>query len=259
MTVAQQPDPGAGLVDERGCGLPMGDVDVVRLDVGVDREFPVDRYVTATGADEVEPAGEIAELGEVLGHREHPLAERRSVRIEVDEHERPPRLATDVRQGETRRVEVAEVAGIRIPRQGAVEAVHPTVVRAREPTPGLPRRLQDERRTPVLARVEERPHPAVVLTDQDDRAGHAVEAYEVARLGQLVQMRDVQPRPAEDVLTLELVDALIAVALRRYQRQHREPVRIVAPGGLPPRLGQDRLDHRRAHSASPRGPLGAAV
>ena len=237
----------------------MGDVDVVRLDVRVDRELPVDRYVTAAGTDQVEPPGEIAELGEVLRHREHPLAERRGVRIEVDEHERPPRLATDVRKGEARRVEVAEVAGIRIPRQRAVEAVHPTVVRAREPTPGLSRRLQDERRTSVLARVEERPHPAVVLTDQDDRAGHAVEAHEVARLRQLVQMRDVQPGPPEDVLTLQLVDALIAVALRRYQRQHREPVRIAGAGRLPPRLGQDRLDHRRAHSASPRDPLERAV
>ena len=66
---------------------------------------------------EVEPPGEIAELGEVLRHREHPLGERRGVRIEVDEHERPPRLAADVRQGEARRVEVAEVAGIRIARQ----------------------------------------------------------------------------------------------------------------------------------------------
>ena len=175
--------------------------------------------------------------------------------VEVDEDERTPRLAPDVGQGEARRVEVGEVTGVRVAGQRAVEAVDPAVVRAGEAAAGVAGRLQDERRAPVLARVEERPHTPVVLADQDHRTGHRVEAQEVARLRQLVEVGREQPRAPEDVLALQVVDGVVAVALRRHQGQDREPLRILGARRFPARLVQDRLDHRRAHNIPFESPL----
>ena len=196
---------------------------------------------------EVEASGQPGELAEVVAHRAEELRQRPGRVVEVDEDQRPPRLAPDGAQREAVAVQLREVVRLRVADERAVEVVHPGVVRARQPTAGVAARLLHELGAPVLARVVEGADLVVGPSEEDHRLGDLVDEPEVAGRGQLVEVGDHEPGVAEHRRLLDPSEVGIGVAGRRHARERREVLRVRAASGLVQSLALDRVDALGAH------------
>ncbi len=185
---------------------------MVELGEGVDEELPVAPDVGPVLVDLGHLAERVAldagsEIAEVVAHR------RGVVRVEVDEDEALPHLGLHGDQAVVGLVEVEELALLLHEGQRALEVVAPAVVLAGELTAGAARLfpgevVPHELVAAMAADVVEAPDAALLVAHDDHRGAGAGQLLgEVAAgAGELLDPPDVQPRPGEDGLPLELVE-----------------------------------------------------
>ena len=195
MSVGEEEDAGRRLVEDDGGAGPVDRVDVVGLDVGVDRELPVPVDLDRSAADEVHRADAVAapDLVVQLAPDDAKGVEQRwGIAVEVDEHERAPHFAAHGWQAETCRVDL-EVLRSGEADERPVEVVGPGVVAADQPPPGVAGVVGHDRTAAMLAGVEHGANRAVVSAYEQDRFRQMAQQEVVARFGQLVGVGHEQP------------------------------------------------------------------
>ncbi len=180
------------------------------------------------------------------GHGVEVVDQRRRRVVQVDEHQWAPRLATDRGQGDAVGVDLAEVLGVGIADETAVEVVDPAVVRARHAPPGVALGLDEQRRPAVLAGVGVGADLSVAATDDDQRLGEVFHQHVVAGVADLIGVGDVQPRPSEHEVALERRELGGAVPLRGHRRQVGEGGGVLVALAFAGGAGLDLVDLGRA-------------
>src|SRR5581483_5323315 len=230
---------------------------VVELGEGVHEQLPVRPDLGAVAEAGRQLAERIAL--ERRDHRPEELAQRPlGLPRDADEDEALPDLAVDGHQAELALVDVEELVFLLDERQGAVEAVAPGVVLARELAAETLRLLfgrvvPHELVATVAADVVEGPHLVVHAPDDDDRRVHDGQLFgEVAALaGQLLDPADVQPRPLEDRFAFPLVELRgDRVGIGDRRRVEAEVLGPAALGGLRVSRTQGRGSFTRRSTAS---------
>jgi hypothetical protein len=206
--------------DRREAG--MRDRAVVALEEVLGADLPVRFVLRLRAREEAQRAHVDSRVRDPLRDVFQELGERRSLRIRVDEHERPPGLEPERNEAEAF-VEATLALRPRRREQPSVETVRPGVVRALERL-ALARALADDGPA-VAADVEEGSQRPLAVVDEQYRDVARAGRVEAARLGDLVRAGDVLPEPPEDPLLLELEHRRVDVPAPRKRsgagRAHR--------------------------------------
>ncbi len=99
------------------------------------------------------------------------LAQRLSIRIEVDKDHAGPNVAINRAQAKTVSVQIAEVVSVGNALERAGQIIRPAMVLADQPRFDLGARLADQRRTTMATAVVEGANPLIFAAHQDNRRG----------------------------------------------------------------------------------------
>lgn len=174
------------------------------------RGLPVGVQYPPVGSDHLRAPFPAVQQGiQVPGHIAQVLQERRGFGVEGRENQpfvgvqlshrnQPPGLT----------VEAAIMFRHRQTDQLSLVAEAPAVVRARE-EPGIPPVQTADPIPPVATQVEKGAEPTVRVPAEDHRVLPHVGADEIAGVGDLTLMTEIEPAPGEDALLLELVNPVV--------------------------------------------------
>src|ERR1700722_10059360 len=155
--------------------------------------------------------------------------QRRSLRIEIHEHETLPGFNAYGDQTTPSAIEGFHALEFRHAFESSVESVFPAVVRTLQHR-GLTASLRDHCGGMVTADVKESPQYAVTSAHNNDRLSGKTRGNKFSRLVQLVRARSELPRSAKDVEPLQFPNARIDIPGRGDRGGLRERGPIVVAG-----------------------------